>query len=71
MIDMLKRHAIHVLRHAGHQQHDVARLVGVGLRTVRRVDAEPGVTHLDVARERAAREIGRPAKAEPFRTFIA
>ena len=38
---MLKRHAIHVLRQAGHAQAEVARLVGVGLRSVRRVDAEP------------------------------
>jgi transposase len=71
MIDMLKRHAIQVLRQAGHEQAEVARLVDVALRTVRRVDAEPDVTHIDNARERARRAIGRPAKAEPFRSVIA
>jgi transposase len=71
MIDMLKRHAIQVLRQAGHAQAEVARLVGVGLRSVRRVDAEPDVTHVDEAKERERRAIGRPAKAEPFRPLVA
>ena len=47
------------------------RLVGVGLRSVRRVDAEPDVTHTDAAKERERRAIGRPAKAEPFRPLVA
>src|SRR5712692_8066872 len=71
MIDMLKRHAIQVLRQAGHAQAEVARLVGVGVRSVRRVDAEPVVTHVDEAKERERRAIGRPAKAEPFRPLVA
>jgi transposase len=71
MIDMLKRHAIQVLQEAGHSQADIARLVGVGVRTVRRVEGEPDVTHIDDAEERARRAIGRPAKAEPFRSVIA
>jgi transposase len=71
MIDMLTRHAIHVLRHAGHDQPDVARLVGVGVRTVRRVESEPDVTQIDDAKERERRAIGRPAKAEPFRSVVA
>jgi transposase len=71
MIDMLKRHAIQVLRQAGHAQVEVARLVGVGVRSVRRVDAEPDVTHVDEAKERERRAIGRPAKAEPFRPLVA
>jgi transposase len=70
MIDMLKRHAIQVLRQAGHAQAEVARLVGVGLRSVRRVDAEPDVTHIDEAKERERRAIGRPAKAERFRPLV-
>jgi transposase len=70
MIDMLKRHAIHVLRQAGHEQADVARLVGVGIRSVRRVEGEPDVTHSDDVEERERRAIGRPAKAEPFRSVI-
>ncbi len=71
MIDMLKRHAIQVLRHAGHQQADVARLVGVGIRSVRRVEAEADITQVDDAKERERRAIGRPAKAEPFRAAVA
>jgi len=71
MIDMLTRHAIQVLRHAGHDQPDVARLVDVGVRTVRRVESEPDVTQIDDATERARRAIGRPAKAEPFRSVVA
>ena len=71
MIDMLKRHAIQVLRQAGHDQADVARLVGVGVRTVRRVDGEPDVTHVENGKERGRRAIGRPAKAEPFRSVVA
>ena len=49
----------------------MARLVGVGLRSVRRVDTEPGVTQIDEAKERERRAIGRPAKAEPFRPLVA
>jgi len=71
MIDMLTRHAIQVLRHAGHDQTDIARLVGVGVRTVRRVEAEADVIHIDDAKERERRAIGRPAKAEPYRSVIA
>jgi len=71
MIDMLTRHAIQVLRQAGHEQADVARLVGVGVRTVRRVEGESDVTHIDNAKERERRAIGRPAKAEPFRSVVA
>src|SRR4029453_10082962 len=71
MIDMLTRHAIQVLRQAGHEQRDVARLVGVGVRTVRRVDGERDVTDIDDRHERERRAIGRPAKAEPFRSVVA
>jgi transposase len=71
VIDMLKRHEIQVLRRAGHSQIEVATLAGVARRTVQRVDDEAAVTHIDSAREREARGIGRPAKAEPFRSIIA
>ncbi|GAC1455778.1 MAG: hypothetical protein PVSMB1_05350 [Gemmatimonadaceae bacterium] len=70
MIDMLKRHAIQVLRAAGHGQRDVARLTDVGLRSVRRVEAEPDVAHVDDAGERARRRIGRPSIAEPLRPLV-
>jgi hypothetical protein len=66
MIDMLTRHAIQVLRAAGHEQADVARLVGVGVRTVRRVEDESDITHIDDAKERERRAIGRPGRRIPF-----
>jgi len=71
MIDMLKRHEIQVLRRAGHNQTEVAALAGVSRRSVQRIDDEVTVTHLDVARERERRGIGRPSKAEPFRPLVA
>ena len=44
MIDKLKRHEIQILRRAGHAQIEVAKLVGVSLGSVRRVEREPEVT---------------------------
>jgi DNA-binding XRE family transcriptional regulator len=70
MIDMLKRHQIQVLRDAGHLQVEVATLAGVSVASVRRVERETNVTHLDLTQERAARGVGRPSKAEPFRTAV-
>lgn len=71
MIDMLKRHAIQVLRQAGHTLDEIATFVGVSKRSVQRVVVEPAVTDDDTARERVRREVGRPLKAEPFRARIA
>jgi transposase len=48
----------------------VAKQLGVGLRTVRRVDGEADVTDIDPGAERERRGIGRPAKAEPFRSVV-
>jgi transposase len=70
MIDMLKRHQIQVLRQAGHSVRQVAKLAGVGRASVRRVEAEGAVSTVDTAAERVRRGIGRPSKAEPFRTFL-
>ena len=70
MIDMLKRHEIQVLRRAGHAQTEGAPLAGVSLGSVRRVEREAAVTHVDTTGERDRRAIGRPAKAEPFRSVI-
>lgn len=66
MIDMLKRHEIQVLRRAGHAQTEAAKFAGVSLGSVRRVEREAAVTHIDTKAERERRAIGRPAKAEPF-----
>lgn len=70
MIDMLRRHEIQVLRRAGHSLDEVASLAGVARRSVVRVEAEAAVSHIDNGVERALREIGRPSKAEPFRSFV-
>ena len=70
MIDMLKRHAIQVLRAAGHGQSEIAKLTDVSVRSVRRVGAEPDVSHVDDAGERNRRRIGRPSTAEPFRPCV-
>lgn len=70
MIDLLKRHEIQVLRRAGHSLPGVAKLAGVSVRSVQRVQAEPAVSHVDNAAERIERSVGRPSKAEPFRSFV-
>ena len=67
---MVKRHEIQVLRRAGHEQAEVARLARVSKRTVERVDNEAAVTNFDADAERARRSIGRPSKAEPYRGFL-
>jgi transposase len=70
MIDMLKRHEIQVLRRAGHSLAEVAKLAGVSRRSVVRVEAEAAVDHIDNEAERARRKVGRPSKAEPYRSFV-
>lgn len=67
---MLKRHAIQVLRRAGHPLEEIAELVAVGKRSVQRVAAEPVITHQDFDRHRAERRLGRPSKAEPYRARV-
>src|SRR6266571_1316788 len=70
MLDMLKRHAIQVLRQAGHSLPEVAKLAGVSVRSVQRVGDEGAVSSIDNEAERIRRKIGRPSKAEPFRGFV-
>jgi transposase len=70
MLEMLKRHAIQVLRRAGHSLPEVAKLAGVSVRSVQRVEGEGVVSSVDSEAERARRRIGRPSKAEPFRSFV-
>lgn len=67
MIDVLKRHAIQVLRQAGHTLEEIGALVAVGKRTVQRVVDEPMIMTLEPVTDRAHRPVGRPAKAEPYR----
>lgn len=63
---MLKRHAIHVLREAGHTLDEIATLTAVGKRTVQRVIDEPEVT----GDPPLPRGIGRPSKAAAYRAPI-
>jgi transposase len=70
MIDLLKRHEIQVLRRAGHSLPDVAKLAGVSVSSVQRVELEPGISHVDNVAERARRGVGRPSKAERFRGLV-
>lgn len=70
MLTLLKRHEIQVLRKAGHAQAEVARLAGVSVRSVRRVEAEAVVASVDDAGERARRKVGRPRKAEAYRQLV-
>lgn len=70
MIEMLKRHEIQVLRRAKHSLPEVAKLAGVSVRSVQRVEAEPTVNSVNNEAERERRGIGRPSKAAPFRSFV-
>lgn len=67
---MVRRHEVQVLRRAGHSLVETAKLVGVSQRTVQRVEAEASVSSFDTEVEREQRKIGRPSKAEPFRSFL-
>ena len=67
---MLKWHKVQVLREAGLSQKDVAKIAGVGKRSVERIEKESLVTQLDTKAEREKRRIGRPSKAEPFRSLV-
>ena len=67
---MVRRHEIQVLRRAGHSLVETAKLVGVSQSTVQRVEAEAPVTSFDIDAGRGQKRIGRPAKAEPFRSFL-
>lgn len=70
---MMKRHAIQVLRNAGHTLDEIVTLVAVGKRTVQRVIDEPMITAESTgvaARESPPRAIGRPSKAEAYRALV-
>ena len=67
---MLKRHAIQILRQAGHTLDEIAALTGVGKRSVQRVSAEPMITETGAVRAPGARAMGRPSKADAYRTHV-
>ena len=70
MIDMVRRHEIQVLRRAGHSLVETAKLVGVSQSSVQRVEAEAQIKTFDTTAEREKRRVGRPSKAEPFRSVL-
>lgn len=67
---MVRRHEIQVLRRAGHSLVETAKQVGVSQSSVQRVEAEPPIDSFDTKAEVAKRGVGRPSKAEPFRSFL-
>ena len=67
---MLKRHEVEILLKAGHPKTEVARLSGVSLRSVKRIAEESAVVHVDDARERGKRKIGRPSTVANFRKQV-
>jgi transposase len=71
VIDTLKRHAIQVLRRAGHTLDEIAELVVVGKRTVQRVVDEPMITERESEQSSSHRRIGRPSKADAYRDRVA
>src|SRR5258707_1812858 len=70
MLGMLKRHEVEILLKAGHPKTEVARLSGVSLRSVKRIAGERAVVHVDDARERGKRKIGRPSTVANFRKQV-
>ncbi|MGQ0642133.1 MAG: hypothetical protein ACT4P6_15400, partial [Gemmatimonadaceae bacterium] len=73
MIDTLKRHAIQVLRQAGHTLEEIAAQVAVGKRSVQRVVDEPMSTSItDVVRDPALarRRPGRRSKVAAYRDHV-
>jgi transposase len=69
MIPVTRRHQIQVLRAAGHTQPEVAKLSSTSERSVRRIEAEPPIEQLASGDQAKRRGVGRPSKAEPFRTW--
>jgi transposase len=70
MHPVLTRHAVQVLRNAGHGFTDIALACNVPVRSARRIAMEAPVDQVDDALERTRRGIGRPKKAEPFRSLV-
>ena len=67
---MLKRHEVEILLRAGHRKSEVAQLAGVSLCSVKRIAEESPVVHVDDAKERAERKIGRPSRVAHFRKQV-
>ena len=67
---MLKRHAIQVLRQAGHTLDEIAEQVAVGKRSVQRVVGEPMITHHDTEQATALTWIWRTPSPARSRSYL-
>ena len=70
MIGIMKRHAIQILRAAGHTYEDIARRLEVSERRARSVAREAAVEALVEKPEVVKKAIVRPSRAEPFRKDV-
>jgi len=70
MHSLLTRHAVHVLHEAGLTQEAIAAHCKMGVRTVRRILAEPKVEVVDDHAERQRRGVGRSSKTDGFAAFV-
>ena len=71
MYDLLKRHAVHVLRAAGFSLARVAAQANIPKTTAVRLAREPAVTEaMIVAAAEARAGMGRPSVARPYETAI-
>src|SRR6266566_2271888 len=62
----MTRHEIQILRAVGMAQTAIAAKTGVSVRSVRRIEDEPGVRSSDTAGLIRARGVGRPSLAAPW-----
>jgi transposase len=70
MLRMLDRHAVQELVRAQVTAREIAKQMGVSVRTVRRIVREGAVPTSDDAAARSAREVGRPRVTEALRARV-
>ena len=71
MHTQLSRYAAQVLLAAGHTQKEVAELIQIPTRSVRRIAKEERVSDIDDSAERKRRRVGRPSKTDAYRELVA
>ncbi len=70
MIQALTRYTVQQLRAAGVAQEIVAEQVGISVRSVRRIEAEPPIADPSDANLRSSRRVGRSSKTASFRALV-
>lgn len=68
---MLDRHAVQALVRAKVTAREIAKQLGVSVRTIRRIAREDQIEQVNDAAARNARQIGRPSVSETLRSRIA